>query len=193
MMGEGRVLGDRAERGNAVTLGSSRGKPQIYPAGIRQGSSQMATTAQPKRLHTNARSTGNQQEFETVAQLEKCDRTAITETWWDESHDWKTATEGYRLLRRDRQGRRGGGVALYVRKRIDCKELCLRNSHDQLRAYGFQSRIGSGKDIWRLGSATGHLSRGSLLSRPSCFSCKKCHARRFLSRWRISTTRIREH
>jgi len=28
--------------------------------------------------------------------------------------------------------RSSGGVALYVRKWIDCEELCLRNSHDQV-------------------------------------------------------------
>ena len=42
--------------------------------------------------------------------------------------------EDYRLFRRDRQGRRGGGIAPYVRKWIDCEELCLRNSHDQVES-----------------------------------------------------------
>ena len=31
--------------------------------------------------------------------------------------------DGYKLFRRDRQGRRGGGVALYVRECFDCLEL----------------------------------------------------------------------
>ncbi|KAM9591475.1 uncharacterized protein ACIBXB_006271 [Morphnus guianensis] len=31
--------------------------------------------------------------------------------------------DGYKLFRRDRQGRRGGGVALYVRECFDCTEL----------------------------------------------------------------------
>ena len=35
-----------------------------------------------------------------------------------------TLIEGYRLFRRDRQGRKGGRVALYVREWIDCEELC---------------------------------------------------------------------
>ena len=35
------------------------------------------------------------------------------------------------FFRRDTQGRRGGGVALYVKKWIDCKKLPMRNSHDQ--------------------------------------------------------------
>lgn len=30
---------------------------------------------------------------------------------------------GYKLFRRDRQGRRSGGVALYARKCFDCLEL----------------------------------------------------------------------
>jgi len=31
--------------------------------------------------------------------------------------------DGYKLFRRDRQGRRGGGVALYVREGFVCLEL----------------------------------------------------------------------
>ena len=60
-----------------------------------------------------------QEELETMVQLGKYDLIATMKTWWDESHDWKTLTENYRLFRRDRQGRRGGVVALYVRKWID--------------------------------------------------------------------------
>ncbi|RMC20192.1 hypothetical protein DUI87_01038 [Hirundo rustica rustica] len=44
---------------------------------------------------------------------------AITETWWDDSHGWSTALNGYKLFRRDRQGRRGGGVALYIKQTFD--------------------------------------------------------------------------
>ena len=67
-----------------------------------------------------------------MAQLVKYD--LIAETWWDESLSWSTLTENYRLFRRDRQGRRGGRVAVYVRKWIDFEELCLRNSHDQVKS-----------------------------------------------------------
>ncbi|CAM2112663.1 unnamed protein product [Caretta caretta] len=31
--------------------------------------------------------------------------------------------DGYKLFRKDRQGRKGGGVALYVREQYDCSEL----------------------------------------------------------------------
>jgi len=43
----------------------------------------------------------------------------ITETWWDGSYDWRIGMGGYRLFRKDRQGRRGGGVALYVKDQLE--------------------------------------------------------------------------
>jgi len=91
----------------------------------------MRPTAKPKCLYTNVCSMGNKQELETMVQLEKYDLIGITETRWDELHDWNTLIEHYRLLRRNRQGRRDGRVALYVRRWIDCEQLCLRNSHNQ--------------------------------------------------------------
>jgi len=32
--------------------------------------------------------------------------------------------DGYRLFRKDRPKKQGGGVALYVRKQLECIELC---------------------------------------------------------------------
>ena len=49
---------------------------------------------------------------------------AITETWWDRSHDWNVAMGGYVLLRKDRPARQGGGVALYVREQLERIEYC---------------------------------------------------------------------
>ncbi|RMC22386.1 hypothetical protein DUI87_00700 [Hirundo rustica rustica] len=54
-----------------------------------------------------------------MGQQQSCDVAAITETWWDESHGWSTALCGYKLFRRDRKGRRGGGVALYIKQTFD--------------------------------------------------------------------------
>ncbi|KAK4833030.1 hypothetical protein QYF61_027412 [Mycteria americana] len=82
-------------------------------------------------------STGNkQEELEAIMQLENYDIVAIMETWWDDLHNWSAAMDSYKLFRRDKQGRRGGGVALYVRECFDCLELndgddrveCLRMS-----------------------------------------------------------------
>ncbi|PKU29371.1 rna-directed dna polymerase from mobile element jockey-like [Limosa lapponica baueri] len=53
-------------------------------------------------------SMGNkQEELEATVQQENHDVVTITETWWDDSHDWSAAMDGYKLFRRDRQGRRG--------------------------------------------------------------------------------------
>ncbi|KAK4815748.1 hypothetical protein QYF61_006786 [Mycteria americana] len=46
------------------------------------------------------------------------------------------AINGYRLFRRDRQGRRGSGVAPYIKKLIEYEELSLKNSHKQLESLG---------------------------------------------------------
>ncbi|KAK4829639.1 hypothetical protein QYF61_005850 [Mycteria americana] len=82
------------------------------------------TTAQLKCLYTNARSMGNKrEELEAIVHQENYDIIAITETWWDDSHNWSATMDGYEIFRRDRQGRRGGGVALYVRECLDSLEL----------------------------------------------------------------------
>jgi len=88
------------------------------------------TNSDLKCLYTNACSMGNkQEEMETVVQLENYDIIAIRERWWDKSYNWSTLTEAdYTLCRRDRQGRRGGGVALCVEKCTDYEEVHLRNN-----------------------------------------------------------------
>jgi len=45
--------------------------------------------------------------------------------WWYNSHDWHDVMDGYRIFRKDRPTRRGGGVALYVKKQLEGIELCL--------------------------------------------------------------------
>ena len=51
--------------------------------------------------------------------LENYDLIAVAETWWEDSHNWNTTIEGYKLFRRDRQGRRCRTDALYVEEQID--------------------------------------------------------------------------
>ncbi|KAM9590845.1 uncharacterized protein ACIBXB_005894 [Morphnus guianensis] len=98
--------------------------PEINHIGIRASPPKkvVGSIAQLKCIYTNTHSMGNKQE-EAIVQLENYDVIAITETWWDDSHNWSAAMDGYKLFRRDRQGRRGGGVALYVRECFDCLEL----------------------------------------------------------------------
>jgi len=85
-------------------------------------------------LYMKADSMGNkQEEVEANVLLESYNPIALTETWWDESHDWSMATDGYRLFRKDRQGKRGGGIALYIKKSIQFEELSLKKSHEQVK------------------------------------------------------------
>ncbi|GAB0195031.1 hypothetical protein GRJ2_001968400 [Grus japonensis] len=66
-----------------------------------------------------------QEELEMRVCLQGCGLIGITEMWWDSSYDWSVGVEGYRLFRKDRQGRRGGGVALYINDQLECMELHL--------------------------------------------------------------------
>lgn len=59
------------------------------------------------------------------------DVTAVTETWWDSSHDWNAVRDGYDLFRRDRPARGGDGTALYVREQMGSVELCLGLGEEQ--------------------------------------------------------------
>ncbi|KAF4803712.1 hypothetical protein TURU_013810 [Turdus rufiventris] len=69
---------------------------------------------------------GEEQEVEATVMLESYDLVVITDTWWDEA-----TIDGYRLLKRDRRGRRGGGVDLFFKKCIDYEEMSPENSHEQ--------------------------------------------------------------
>lgn len=85
--------------------------------------------ARLKCLYTNAHNMGKKQEdVKTIVQLENHDMIATTEVWWDGSHNCYTGTEGYKLFRKDGQGR-SVRAPLYVMEGIDSKEMLLRNSH----------------------------------------------------------------
>lgn len=60
-----------------------------------------------------------------IVQQENHDIVVTTGTRWDNLLDGTASADGYRLFRRDKQGKRGGGAALYVRERIDCLELSV--------------------------------------------------------------------
>ncbi|PKU34993.1 rna-directed dna polymerase from mobile element jockey-like [Limosa lapponica baueri] len=75
--------------------------------------------AQLKCFYTNAH---KQEELEATVQQDSYDVVTITETWWDDSHDWSAAMGGYKLFRRDRQGRTGvcGQNNPSYLSRLDC-------------------------------------------------------------------------
>jgi len=92
-------------------------------------------TAQLKCVYTDTRTMGNkQEELETIIQQDDYDLVTITETWWDNLHDWHAVMGGYRLFRKDRPTRRGGGVALYVKEQLECIELCLGADEERVES-----------------------------------------------------------
>jgi len=49
---------------------------------------------------------GNKQEqLEAIVQQDSYDLVTITEMWWEDSHDWSAALDGYKLFRSDRRGK----------------------------------------------------------------------------------------
>ncbi|KAF7239480.1 CD2-associated protein [Varanus komodoensis] len=62
------------------------------------------------------------------------DLVGITKTWWDERQIWNVKMEGYHLFRKDRKGKRDGGVTLYVREGIGCSEIECSTEGDSVEA-----------------------------------------------------------
>lgn len=57
-------------------------------------------------------------------QLKGCDLVAVTEAWWNSSHDWMWSWVTMYFFRKGRTTSQIGGVALYVREQLECIELC---------------------------------------------------------------------
>ncbi|XP_050786243.1 uncharacterized protein LOC127037978 isoform X1 [Gopherus flavomarginatus] len=99
-------------------------------------------------MYTNARSLGNkQEELEVLAESRNYDVIGITETWWGSLHDLSTVMDGYKLFRKDRQGRKGTGVALCVKEQYDCSELQDETGEKPLESFGVKFRGESKGDV----------------------------------------------
>ncbi|GAB0190944.1 hypothetical protein GRJ2_001559700 [Grus japonensis] len=83
------------------------------------------------------------------AHLQGYDLIGITEMRWDGSYDWSVGMEGYRLYRKDRQGRQGGGVTLYVNDQLECMELHLGMGEEPPESLwvSIKGRAGTGDTI----------------------------------------------
>jgi len=161
-----------------------------HPNGNKGCSSMKVTwpTAQMKCLYMNPCSMGNEQEdVKATMLLESHDLISLTETWWDESHDWSIDIDGHRLFRRDSQEKSGGGIALYMKKAIQCEELSLKNSHKQVESVWVRIRDRGNKRNLVMGVYYSCLIKGSLLTKPSS-SYPRLLSCSLLSCWGTSTT-----
>ena len=113
------MKGEGDKMTTAGTEGAVRGSKQDLmggDSGVQRLGERWRDAASLKCLYTNAHSMGNkQEELEFCVRSRGHDLIAITETWWDSSHDWNVVMEGYVLFRKDRLVRQSHGVALYVR------------------------------------------------------------------------------
>lgn len=73
-----------------------------------------------------------QEELEALVWSHRYDMIGISETQWAESCDWSAPLDGYRPpFGKDRQGKRGRRVALYVIEGIECMKLKVGNGTDE--------------------------------------------------------------
>lgn len=68
-----------------------------------------------------------QVEPKAIVEQENYDLITIMGSWWDHSHDWRSAIGDYKLFRSSRQVRRGGGLCLYFRKYFHSAVLKVGN------------------------------------------------------------------
>ena len=114
--------------------------------------------AQLRCFYTNARCMGNkQEEQEAIVWSESYDIVATMETWWDDSHSWSAVMDGYQLFKRDRQGRKGSGVALYIKK--ECEYMKINYSDYRVVSLRVRQKRRPIKLILSWEFSTGHPTR----------------------------------
>lgn len=128
------------------------------------------------------------QELEATVQLKSCDLTDTVE-----SDHWSTAITGYKLFRRDRQGRRGGGgeVALKAKRKksaLTAQSCVWKTAISRLGDHWWKkSEVKpTKKTSWLLLTTGCPIKR--MLPKNSYFNYKKHHACRLRSCWETSVT-----
>ena len=113
----------RGMKGDGGEMRLDRDEPQGVVPGLR-----VRVMALRESIYTNARSMVNkEEELDAIVRKTNYDIATITEMWWDHSHNWSAAMDGYELFRRDRQLRRGGRMSLYIRECFDAVEIRVGN------------------------------------------------------------------
>ena len=87
-----------------------------YGKNLQTLSGKSACTLMPTEWGINMRNS------EICVQLQGYDLVMIMETWYNGSYIWSVAMEGNGLFRKDKPGRRGSGVALYVTEQLEYME-----------------------------------------------------------------------
>ncbi|XP_009703249.1 PREDICTED: syntaxin-binding protein 6, partial [Cariama cristata] len=107
IMGGNSILHSAAD---SVTSAVQKASQALNERGERLGRAE-EKTEELKNSAQQFAETAHKEELEAIMQLENYDIVAITETWWDNSHNWSVAMDDYKLFKRDGQGRKVSGVA----------------------------------------------------------------------------------
>ena len=73
--------------------------------------------------------------LEYLAAKDNIDTVAITETWWNLEDQWDAAIQGYKLYRRNREKRVGGGVAIYVKEGVESSRMEMDGRSDSITEF----------------------------------------------------------
>lgn len=79
------------------------------------------------------------QELELHDQAESYDIIGITETLWDNSHDWMITMDGYMLFHKDKQGRKGG-ITVSVKETLEYIEGNHSDCGSPIKCLGIKIR-----------------------------------------------------
>ncbi|KAJ7413330.1 hypothetical protein WISP_91339 [Willisornis vidua] len=150
-------------KGEGIETGLFKDQPKDGKPELR-----VQSAAHLKCMYTNACSMGNKQkELEAIVQQESFDVVAITETWWDDSHHWSAAMSGYKLVRKDRQGKEEY-IATFKGSEYFCYDLSqnpIQSSSDEitlsfktLQRNGLMLHTGKSADYVNLALKNGAVS-----------------------------------
>ena len=98
-----------------------------------------------------------------MTSVEKFDIIAITETWLDMSEKIfgpEVEIEGYKFFQKDRKGRKGEGVALYVRDTFQCSVNNVIKIDDRVESIWVEVREAVRKTVLGVVYRPPSLSRG---------------------------------
>ena len=97
-----------------------------------ESTSTKETQVQLKCVYTNANSlVGKMDELCERISKTNCDIIGITETWGHHQiNDAELSIEGYTLFRKDREGKTGGGLALYIKESLTASENLDLTNHE---------------------------------------------------------------
>ena len=101
-----------------------------------------------------------------LATVEKFDVIALTETWLnmsDKDFETEVHIQGYNLFHKDRVGRRGGGVALYVRDSLQSYTVSSVKADNNQESLWVEIREGNEKLLVGLAYRPPNLSREDTL------------------------------